>query len=864
MSLDIQIQVNPGGSLPTIKKVEEGLSAAEKKAAELSKAMGNVGGSFAKVAETIQNRHNAALARAHELHEQLSAQASPLAQGFARIAAAIEREKAAFDALRAPAQQAYQEVQALNGLLMKGAISAGEFNQALAKIRAPSQISGGSAGHGIDISSAIGGLPGGGIVAGALGGGMAGAASAGLQTAVGAAGQVIEMADAYTGLNNRLVALTGSQSKATELFDKLHASADKTRSDINMTASSFVQFSRATRDLGVNQNQVLSFTEHLNEAIALSGADSAAAQAGLMQLSQAMASGALRGQDLHSVMEQIPIVAQTIQDHLHVTAGKFKEMADNGEITAKVVFDAFNDAGPKLEKQFGESIPTIGQQFQVLKNDIGVTVGELMKDANASKAAADLIGNLKAAIEAAKASTAGWGAELHELGISFGDLGTGGMTGLRMLQDSFTDSMGSSDSFYEKMQKSQQTFYDEQQVINRVVAEGTGHLNEYSQSMVEQTLQTQVGAEAAKAFRDAIDRATGKTDSWRGSVDGLNTRLTSLVNEGGKVFLDFLTDTNASLDRVVHAMDPWFDAHERQLTISDRISTSLIEGHYLWDKLTEKLKKNATAANELEKEYKRLGIALLGGDTVADKAIRQAAADAAAFRTAVEADAQAEIDAENRAQKYATEAMDAKLKSEKEWRDLVNKYTGEAEQKDAEAAKKKMAQAEQVKEAWANAAGTIAADLVNALAKGNLSIDQLMQKAAILMLQMAAMKIGGPGGAFLSAFAGGLGGGANGFDYVANSNRLQLPGFATGGDFTVGGSGGTDSKIAMFRVTPGESVHVRTPAQQQMSGTSSAAPVHVTNVVHVQSDPREITSAMGSSSGQREYVKLQRKFNQRH
>jgi hypothetical protein len=88
----------------------------------------------------------------------------------------------------------------------------------------------------------------------------------------------------------------------------------------------------------------------------------------------------------------------------------------------------------------------------------------------------------------------------------------------------------------------------------------------------------------------------------------------------------------------------------------------------------------------------------------------------------------------------------------------------------------------------------------------------------------------------------------------------------------VGGGGGIDSQLAMFRVSPGESIHVRTQQQQEAARVAAsggggrqtaAATTRVTNQIVVRSDPREVTRAMGSRSGQTEHVALKRKFDRR-
>ncbi|RPH65000.1 MAG: hypothetical protein EHM89_00225 [Acidobacteria bacterium] len=202
--------------------------------------------------------------------------------------------------------------------------------------------------------------------------------------------------------------------------------------------------------------------------------------------------------------------------------------------------------------------------------------------------------------------------------------------------------------------------------------------------------------------------------------------------------------------------------------------------------------------------------------------------------------------------------------------EILNKNREDIEKNDAQIVKSAQEAADKTAEAWGSALGGIGKSFLDAALEGEQSFGQMAERMMVdismLIIKMAALEaiksgvasgsIGSGTGGFLSAIFGG----ANGFDYVANSNRLQLPGFATGGSFTVGGAGGTDSKLAMFRVTPGESVHVRTPQQQQAMAQQgpSRGPTQV--LVQMQNDRRDLVQGMNSRDGERVLVNLDRKL----
>lgn len=898
--MDIPVKIDPGQGISTLKGITDGLHKTEDQGIAAGKSMQGLAGSFKSLGQAIEQQH-AALRRSTLLHEEFARKNQPLAQGFAKLAEQLEREKRALDSIRGPAQEAMRDIQTLSMLLSKGAITAHEFNTKLAAIRPPSnfQRGGGAVGGGFDASAIAGALPGGGIIAGAIGGGVAGAATAGLQTAIGGAHEVIAMADAYTGLNNRLKALTGSQSEATALFGKLHASANKTYSDVNTTTDSFVKFARALKGVGATQDQAISFTEHLNEVIAMSGTDATGANAAMLQLGQALSSGVLRGEEFNSVIEQAPALLDPIAKHLGVTVGALRQLAQDGKITSKVIFDSFNEAGPSIEKAFGQAIPTISQQFQRLKNDVGVAVGELAKDANLTKIAADSLAGLKDVVAASLAPVKLLNDGLHELGMTLGDLAGGGFGGMAELKSYIAD-LDAGGNFMDKFMNAGQRMSDQQEVINRTVAAGTGHLNEYSQSMVKQTLQTQLGESAAVAFTSAMDIASGKTDAWRDKTDSLGSTFSKLVNGAGNELVEWLTNTKGKLDEAANAMDPWFGAHEKAITLNDRISQAMTTAGFVWDGLTKKIEKQATAAKAHTKEMNALARALLGSESPSDRAIRAGAAERAGNESENDliskleegtATAQLELfnarlaqldDLQKRAaisaEAYETARNDAfsdaftkgllgsgsdiELKGDADWKDKVAAWE--------EVSRSAREEAEKTRQAWASALGSIGKSFIDAAIEGKQSFSEMAEHMAVdiarLILQMAALNMAKQGGniGFAGTLLSGLlGGGEHGFDYVANANRVQLPGFEHGVDGVVGGVGRPDSRLLMARISPGESFHVRTPQQRDSEERSGSGSMQVTNQIVIQSDPSEIVAPIGSRSGARAVLKTMRKMGRR-
>lgn len=184
----------------------------------------------------------------------------------------------------------------------------------------------------------------------------------------GAVFKSLSLIDTYTNLQNRLRTVTEGQEQLNEVTQRLFDISNQTRTSMEATAEIYARIGLAAKELGVTQNDLLNFTESLNQAVILSGASATEATNGLIQLSQGIASGALRGDELRSVLEQLPVVADVISERLGVTRGQLREMGKEGKITADIVLSAFAAARDSLEQRFAKTIPTMGQSLTVLKN----------------------------------------------------------------------------------------------------------------------------------------------------------------------------------------------------------------------------------------------------------------------------------------------------------------------------------------------------------------------------------------------------------------------------------------------------------------------------------------------------------------
>jgi tape measure domain-containing protein len=205
----------------------------------------------------------------------------------------------------------------------------------------------------------------------------------GLQTAIGALGvgllvkKTIDLVNTYKGLENRLKLVTTSAENLANIQDRLFQIAQDTRGPLEGTVDLYTRLARSTQALGLSQNELLGVTETINKAMTISGASAQEASAALLQLGQGLASGTLRGDELNSVLEQGPRLAQALADGLGITVGQLRAMGAQGEITAEKVIGALQSQAKAIDTEFGRTEQTVDQAFQAMENVALKTFGSL-------------------------------------------------------------------------------------------------------------------------------------------------------------------------------------------------------------------------------------------------------------------------------------------------------------------------------------------------------------------------------------------------------------------------------------------------------------------------------------------------------
>lgn len=200
--------------------------------------------------------------------------------------------------------------------------------------------------------------------------------------AVGAAlsiKNIIGLADAMTQTEARLNLITGDLEKTAALQDQIMASANRSRASYQSTADAVAKMGIMAKDAFNNTDELVAFTELINKQFTITGASVAGQEAAMMQLTQAMASGVLRGEELNSIFEQAPTIIQTIADHLGVSVGEIRAMAAEGQITAQVVKEAMLSSADEINAQFSAMPYTFAQVWTMMQNILLEAFGPLIQ-----------------------------------------------------------------------------------------------------------------------------------------------------------------------------------------------------------------------------------------------------------------------------------------------------------------------------------------------------------------------------------------------------------------------------------------------------------------------------------------------------
>ncbi|HCR0070542.1 tape measure protein [Enterobacter hormaechei] len=188
--------------------------------------------------------------------------------------------------------------------------------------------------------------------------------------------QVSQYADAWTELNNKLANALRPNEELVDVTERVFNITQQTRSSLEATASLYARLERATRQYGTSAEDLVKLTTIINQGFVVSGASAEEAENAIIQLSQGLASGALRGEEFNSVNENGNRLIIALADSLGVTIGQMRQLAAEGKLTTDVVVNGLLSQGESIGLEFAKTTTTISQAMQVAGNNITKFFGE--------------------------------------------------------------------------------------------------------------------------------------------------------------------------------------------------------------------------------------------------------------------------------------------------------------------------------------------------------------------------------------------------------------------------------------------------------------------------------------------------------
>lgn len=205
------------------------------------------------------------------------------------------------------------------------------------------------------------------------GGGMS-ALAGGLKGAFVALGgmaivsEIKQTADAMMSLSSRIRLVTKDDAERLQIESRLYAMSMKNRASLEDLGDLYYKTALSATRFGASQEDVLRLTDIVSKSLIIGGADTAQQKATILQLSQALGSGVLQGDELRSLRENAPILMDQISKFFGVSMAGLKEMGAKGELTTEKLMQAILASGNAVDAQMGKITPTIGQAITVLGN----------------------------------------------------------------------------------------------------------------------------------------------------------------------------------------------------------------------------------------------------------------------------------------------------------------------------------------------------------------------------------------------------------------------------------------------------------------------------------------------------------------
>jgi tape measure domain-containing protein len=224
----------------------------------------------------------------------------------------------------------------------------------------------------------------------------------GLVASLGAVA-ITRMADDWAGVEGRVGLVTAGIEEQRYALESLYTIAQDVGQAYTATGQLFQSVQRNAKELGLQLNETLQLTDTIGRALTIGGGSAASQEAALVQLGQALGSGRLQGEELNSILEQAPRLAQAIAEAFNIPVGKLKDMAKEGKLTSKELARGLLKQSEKLRKEFDSMPLTFSRAFTRIGNSLGRQIDKLNKASGAArifyKATSLVVDNLGSILE---------------------------------------------------------------------------------------------------------------------------------------------------------------------------------------------------------------------------------------------------------------------------------------------------------------------------------------------------------------------------------------------------------------------------------------------------------------------------------
>ncbi|MDA8817000.1 tape measure protein [Alphaproteobacteria bacterium] len=232
-------------------------------------------------------------------------------------------------------------------------------------------------------------------------------------------GTIAGIGDEFKNINSQIRLVTKSSTEALSVNRSLLKVTRETRSSLQSTTTLFSRFARANKDIGATQQQLIKVTKAVQQAGKISGGSADTLNASIIQLSQGLSSGVLRGEELNSVLEGNSRLAQAIADGLGIGIGQLRELGAEGKLTSRAVFGAILQQVEKINGEFQQVEATFGDVSATAFLNFKIVINQIDKAIGLSKL---FIGSVKAIGDAFKALSEVLDSVLLTLRVKFNSL----------------------------------------------------------------------------------------------------------------------------------------------------------------------------------------------------------------------------------------------------------------------------------------------------------------------------------------------------------------------------------------------------------------------------------------------------------